>query len=64
MQRGNLCLTVKVGEAVRIGEDIDVTVTWVKGRQVRLLFQAPKQIRVLRKELLSKEAKHADRATA
>lgn len=49
-----LILTRRTGEAVHIGEDIVVRVLGVNGGQVRLGFDAPKSINVVRDELLKK----------
>lgn len=53
-----LVLTRKIGETVCIGEDIEVTVTQVKGKQVRLAFKADRKIKIIRKEIV-KNAKPA-----
>lgn len=52
-----LVLTRRSGEAVHIGDDIVVRVLGVNGGQVRLGFDVPKKINVVREELLKKEAK-------
>jgi carbon storage regulator len=49
-----LVLTRRIGEAVHIGDDIVVRVLGVKGNQVRLGFDVPKSINVVRDELLKK----------
>jgi carbon storage regulator len=46
-----LILTRRVGETVVIGDDVTVTVLGVKGNQVRLGVNAPKQIAVHREEI-------------
>jgi len=46
-----LVLSRKVGERVVIGDQIVVTVLEVKGRQVRLGFEAPPDIQIWRGEL-------------
>jgi carbon storage regulator CsrA len=46
-----LVLSRKVGERVVIGENIFVTVLEVKGRQVRLGFEAPPEIQIWRGEI-------------
>ena len=50
-----LILTRRIGETVNIGEDVEVTVVAVKGNQVRLGIKAPKDINVVREELLYEE---------
>lgn len=39
-----LILTRKVGESVLIGDDISITVLSVRGNQVKLGVQAPKEV--------------------
>ncbi len=46
-----LILTRRVGEAVMVGDDISVTVLGVKGNQVRLGVNAPKEVSVHREEI-------------
>jgi carbon storage regulator len=46
-----LILTRRVGETVVIGDDVTVTVLGVKGNQVRLGVNAPRQIAVHREEI-------------
>lgn len=46
-----LVLKRKVGEVVRIGPDIEVHVLAVEGDVVKLGFEAPKQVQILRSEV-------------
>ncbi|TCP57839.1 carbon storage regulator CsrA [Tumebacillus sp. BK434] len=46
-----LVLSRKAGESIRIGDDVTVTVLEVKGDQIRLGIEAPKQIKVHRQEV-------------
>ena len=46
-----LVLTRKLGETVRLGDDVEVTVVAVGLDGVRLGFVAPKNVRVMREEL-------------
>lgn len=46
-----LVVTRKQGEAVLLGEDIEVVVVGIEGNQVRLGFQAPASVVIHRKEL-------------
>jgi len=46
-----LILTRRVGETLIIGDDVSVTVLGVKGNQVRLGVNAPKDISVHREEI-------------
>jgi carbon storage regulator len=48
---GMLVLTRKTGEAIQIGEDIEISVVSVKGDQVKLGINAPKNIEIHRKEI-------------
>jgi carbon storage regulator len=46
-----LILTRRVGEYVNIGEDITVTVLALSARTIRLGFDAPKEVTILREEV-------------
>lgn len=46
-----LILTRRVGETVMIGDDVTVTVLGVKGNQVRVGINAPKNVAVHREEI-------------
>lgn len=46
-----LILTRRVGETVMIGDEITVTVLGVKGSQVRVGINAPKNVAVHREEI-------------
>ena len=52
-----LILTRRVGEAVHIGNNITVRVLGVKGGLVRIGFDVPKEVNVIRTELLNKPKK-------
>jgi carbon storage regulator len=54
-----LILTRRAGEALRIGDDIEVTVMAVNGSQVRIGINAPRDIAVDREEIA--ERKRRDR---
>ena len=46
-----LILTRRMGETLIIGDDVNVTVLGVKGNQVRLGINAPKDVSVHREEI-------------
>jgi carbon storage regulator len=46
-----LILTRRVGETLMIGDDVTVTVLGVKGNQVRIGVNAPKDVSVHREEI-------------
>ncbi|MCW4149679.1 carbon storage regulator CsrA [Halomonas sp. 18H] len=46
-----LILTRRVGETLMVGDDITVTVLGVKGNQVRIGVNAPKDVAVHREEI-------------
>ncbi len=49
-----LILTRRVGETVMIGDDITVTVLGVKGNQVRIGVNAPRNVAVHREEIFER----------
>ena len=61
-----LVLSRKLMEQIQIGENITVTVVHVKGKVVKLGIDAPRDIRIMRTELLSdgKEASAPDASIA
>ena len=51
-----LVLTRRVNERIVIGDDITVTVLEVRGDQVRIGIEAPRDIKVFREEVLDRDA--------
>jgi carbon storage regulator len=49
-----LILTRRVGESLMIGDDVTITVLGVKGNQVRVGVNAPKEVAVHREEILNR----------
>ena len=46
-----LVLTRKKGESIQIGNDIEITITQIKGDQVKIGIKAPKNVEIHRKEV-------------
>ncbi|MBF0124258.1 MAG: carbon storage regulator CsrA [Magnetococcales bacterium] len=49
-----LILTRRVGESLNIGDDIKITLLGIKGNQVRIGIDAPKDVEVHREEIYDK----------
>ena len=49
-----LILTRRAGEALMIGDDVSITVLGVKGNQVRIGIDAPKDVAVHREEIFDR----------
>ena len=54
-----LILTRRIGESLKIGSDVTVTVMATKGSQVRIGIEAPKDVTVLREEVADRNKQEA-----
>ena len=61
-----LILTRRIGESLRIGDEVSVTVLGIKGSQVRIGVNAPKSVSVHREEVYDRindeNSKNSDNA--
>ncbi len=48
---GILILTRRVGETLMIGDEVTITVIGIKGKQVRIGINAPREVAVHREEI-------------
>ncbi len=55
-----LILTRRVGETLMVGDEVTVTVLGVKGNQVRLGVNAPKEVAVHREEIYQRIKREHD----
>jgi carbon storage regulator len=46
-----LILTRKLGQAIRIGNEIKITISDIKGKQIRVGIEAPEEMAVHREEV-------------
>lgn len=61
-----LVLKRKAGEAIQIGDDIELTILAIEGDQIKLGIKAPRQVDIHRKEVylsIQEENTEASRST-
>ena len=56
-----LILTRRIGESLKIGDDIRVTVPGVRGNQIRMGIHAPAEVPVHREEIYDRIHENVDR---
>lgn len=54
----HLVLMRRVGEAIIIGDDIDLRILEIKGSQIKIGIEAPRDVRIVRSEILNKVPNH------
>ena len=57
-----LILTRRVGEGLKIGDEVEVTILGIKGNQVRIGILAPKEVPVHREEIYRRIRAEKERA--
>ena len=49
-----LVLTRKIGESIKINDDVKITIVDVKGKNIRVGIEAPKETKIYREEVFLK----------
>lgn len=52
-----LILTRRIGESIIIGDDIEIIVSKIRGRQAQVSIAAPDEVKIYRKEIYYKVQK-------
>ena len=55
-----LVLTRKIGEQIVIGDDIKIKIVEIKGKQVRIGIEAPRNVEVNREEIYQQKNEEKD----
>jgi carbon storage regulator len=56
-----LILTRHIGEQVKIGDDVTLTVVDLRGKQVRIGIQAPREVEIDREEIRKRKQRASAR---
>jgi len=59
-----LILTRRIGETLMVGDDVAITVLGIKGNQIRLGVDAPKDVSVHREEIYQRIQKERGEETS
>lgn len=57
-----LILTRHIGESIMLNDDIEITILGIDRSQIRIGFEAPKAVKILRKEIYEKQCEEQEDA--